>query len=129
MLVGLPLVVRGMIRWPSAFLSSLWRQTSVEDSRSRMCVRCLKEGMFLPGLIRKRSRVAAIPSAAGPVTAQSTPLSLSEGNVARAAIVAVEPLGPSETYKGRDFLFSPLFVLNVTLCTTSLIFNLLQSTE
>ena len=101
-----------------------------------MCVRCLKEGLFMPGLNKKRSKPKAALSAEipadtlvnAPNTTIATPLP------SKVVIETIEPI-ISETIEpiihdyGRDLLISPLFVINRTLSATSLIFNLLLSTE
>ena len=93
-----------------------------------MCVRCLKEGLFMPGLNKKRSKPKAALSAEipadtlvnAPNTTIATPLP------SKVVIETIEPIIPDY---GRDLLISPLFVINITLSATSLIFNLLLSTE
>lgn len=73
------------------------------------------------------SRVRAIPSAEIPA---NTLVTASSTNIAtpRSSEVTIVAVVPSEPDQGHNFQLSPLLVINLTVITTSLIFNLLQST-
>jgi hypothetical protein len=92
-----------------------------------MCVRCLKEGMFVPGLKKKRSRVTEIPSADNPanelVTLRDTSISTSLPSK-----VVIETIAPTQSHENRASILTPVFVISMTLSVTSLISNLLRST-
>ena len=73
------------------------------------------------------SRVRAIPSAEIPA---NTLVAASSTNIAtpRSSEVTIVAVVPTEPDEGHHFQLSPLLVINLTVITTSLIFNLLQST-
>ena len=81
----------------------------------------------MPGLKKKMSRLRAIPSAEIPA---NTLVTASSTNIAtpRSSEVTIAAVVPSEPDEGHDFQLSPLLVIKLTLITTSIIFNLLQST-
>jgi hypothetical protein len=82
----------------------------------------------VPGLKKKRSRVTEIPSANTPANELVT---LLDTNISTSlpSKVVIETVAPSQSHENRASLLTPIFVVSMTLSVTSLISNLLRSTE
>lgn len=106
----------------------LLRRHSYSSYRLKMCVRCLKEGMFVPVLKKKRGRVTAIPSAGNPANERVTP-QYTNISTSLPSKVVIETVAPQQPHENRAFLLTPLYVIGMTLSATSLISNLLRSTD
>lgn len=82
----------------------------------------------MPGLKKKRSRVTEISSADNPANELIT---LPDTNISTSlpSKVVIETVAPTQSHENRDSSLTPIFVISMTLSVTSLISNLLRSTE
>jgi hypothetical protein len=82
----------------------------------------------MSGLKKKRSRVTGIPSADNPANELVT---LRDTNISTSLPlkVVIETIAPTQSHENRASLLSPIYVIGMTLSVTSLLSNLLRSTE